>query len=114
MQVKKVLRAATKEASPKVDRFVDGRFLVLERPVPDRCVVVATSEATVLALLLLSLLQLLLLQLLLLQLLLLQLLLLHGLLKMLLSIVNDVPIVRMLHSVGTNTVKLYLLLTYEH
>ena len=99
MQVKKVLRAATKEASPKVDRFVDGRFLVLERPVPDRCVVVATSEATVLALLLLSLLQL---------------LLLHGLLKMLLSIVNDVPIVRMLHSVGTNTVKLYLLLTYEH
>ena len=104
MQVKKVLRAATKEASPKVDRFVDGRFLVLERPVPDRCVVVATSEATVLALLLLSLLQLLLLQL----------LLLHGLLKMLLSIVNDVPIVRMLHSVGTNTVKLYLLLTYEH
>ena len=104
MQVKKVLRAATKKASPKVDRFVDGRFLVLERPVPDRCVVVATSEATVLALLLLSLLQLLLLQL----------LLLHGLLKMLLSIVNDVPIVRMLHSVGTNTVKLYLLLTYEH
>ena len=56
MQVKKVLRAATKEARPKVDRFVDGRFLVLERPVPDRCVVVATSEATVLALLLLSLL----------------------------------------------------------